>query len=162
MFTQWPIDANLDHQAASILTFRAWLAARGRFELYYYEVALGMQTMGFHPTDHINIFAVRERKKAALCIEALLRQSRSLAARFALKLGSTVTMTSVLATPRSSNPPLLFSITYRTPPNWVLVTGQNPSGSRYLRCGPQQSPAARSCACGHILTRTGSPQVRKG
>jgi LmbE family N-acetylglucosaminyl deacetylase len=66
VFTQWPIDGNLDHQAASILTFRAWLAARGRFELYYYEVALGMQTMGFHPTDYVNIFAVREKKKAAL------------------------------------------------------------------------------------------------
>jgi LmbE family N-acetylglucosaminyl deacetylase len=66
VFTQWPIDANLDHQAASILTFRAWLAARGRFELYYYEVALGTQTMGFHPTDYVNVFAVREKKKAAL------------------------------------------------------------------------------------------------
>jgi len=66
VFTQWPIDGNLDHQAASTLTFRAWLAARGRFELYYYEVALGMQTMGFHPTDYVNISAVRDKKKAAL------------------------------------------------------------------------------------------------
>src|ERR1035438_2238048 len=59
-------------------------------------------------------------------IEALLRQSRSLAARFALKLGSTVTMTSVLATPKSGHPPLLFSITYRTPQQRVLVTVRNP------------------------------------
>ena len=66
VFTQWPIDSHLDHQAASILTFRAWLAARGRFELYYYEVDLGAQTMGFHPTDYIDITAVREKKKAAL------------------------------------------------------------------------------------------------
>ena len=40
VFTQWPIDTHPDHQAASILAFRAWLAARGRFELYYYEVDL--------------------------------------------------------------------------------------------------------------------------
>jgi LmbE family N-acetylglucosaminyl deacetylase len=66
VFTQWPIDTHLDHQAASILTFRAWLAARGRFELYYYEVDLGAQTMGFHPSDYIDIGAVREKKKAAL------------------------------------------------------------------------------------------------
>ncbi|MGA2593067.1 MAG: PIG-L deacetylase family protein [Bryobacteraceae bacterium] len=66
VFTQWPIDSHMDHQAASILTFRAWLAARGRFELYYYEVDLGAQTMGFHPTDYIDITAVRDKKKAAL------------------------------------------------------------------------------------------------
>jgi LmbE family N-acetylglucosaminyl deacetylase len=65
-FTQWPIDTHFDHQAASILSFRAWLAGRGRFELYYYEVDLGAQTMGFHPTDYIDIGAVREKKKAAL------------------------------------------------------------------------------------------------
>jgi len=66
VFTQWPIDSHLDHQAAGILTFRAWLAARGRFALYYYEVDLGAQTMGFHPTDYVDITAVREKKKAAL------------------------------------------------------------------------------------------------
>ena len=66
VFTQWPIDTHLDHQAAATLTFRAWLAARGRFELYYYEVDLGAQTMGFHPTDYVDVSAVREKKKAAL------------------------------------------------------------------------------------------------
>ncbi len=66
LFTQWPIDSHPDHQAASILSYRAWLAARGRFQLYYYEVDLGDQTMGFHPTDYIDITGVREEKKAAL------------------------------------------------------------------------------------------------
>jgi len=66
VFTQWPIDSHLDHQAASTLTFRAWLAAGRSFELYYYEVNLGSQTMGFHPTDYVDITAVREKKKAAL------------------------------------------------------------------------------------------------
>jgi LmbE family N-acetylglucosaminyl deacetylase len=66
VFTQWPIDTHMDHQAASTLTFRAWLSAHGRFELYYYEVDLGAQTMGFHPTDYINITEFRDKKKAAL------------------------------------------------------------------------------------------------
>jgi LmbE family N-acetylglucosaminyl deacetylase len=66
VFTQWPIDAHLDHQAAATLSFRAWLVARGRFELYYYEVDLGAQTMGFHPTDYVDVSGVREQKKAAL------------------------------------------------------------------------------------------------
>ena len=66
VFTQWPIDTHLDHQAAGTLAFRAWVAAGRGFELYYYEVDLGSQTMGFHPTDYVDITAVREQKKAAL------------------------------------------------------------------------------------------------
>jgi LmbE family N-acetylglucosaminyl deacetylase len=66
VFTQWPIDTHLDHQAASTLTFRAWLAGRRAFDLYYYEVNAGSQTMSFHPTDYVDITPVREKKKAAL------------------------------------------------------------------------------------------------
>ena len=66
IFTQWPIDTHPDHQAASALAFRAWLAGGRRSQLYYYEVDLGSQTMGFHPTDYADITAVREKKKAAL------------------------------------------------------------------------------------------------
>ena len=66
LLAHWPIDSHLDHQAASTLAFRAWRAGRGRFDLYYYEVELGTQTMGFHPTDYVDITEVREKKKAAL------------------------------------------------------------------------------------------------
>jgi LmbE family N-acetylglucosaminyl deacetylase len=66
VFTQWPIDTHPDHQAASLLTYRAWLSLGRRFDLYYYEVDLGAQTMGFHPTDYVDIGAVREKKKTAL------------------------------------------------------------------------------------------------
>jgi len=66
VLTQWPIDTHTDHQAASILTFRAWQAGGRRFEMFYYEVNLGSQTMGFHPTAYVDITSVRERKKAAL------------------------------------------------------------------------------------------------
>ena len=66
VLTQWPIDTHLDHQAASTLTFRAWLAGGRRFDLFYYEVNSGSQTMAFHPTDYVDITAVREKKKTAL------------------------------------------------------------------------------------------------
>lgn len=66
VFTQWPIDTHPDHQAASLLTYRAWLASGRRFDLYYYEVDLGAQTMNFHPTDYVDITPVREKKKSAL------------------------------------------------------------------------------------------------
>jgi len=66
LFTQWPIDTHMDHQAASTLAYRAWLAARRAFELYYYEVDFGSQTMSFHPTDFVDITTVRQKKKAAL------------------------------------------------------------------------------------------------
>ena len=66
VLTQWPIDTHLDHQAASTLTYRAWLASRRNFALYYYEVNLGSQTMGFHPTEYVDITPYREKKKAAL------------------------------------------------------------------------------------------------
>src|ERR1035441_5658231 len=49
VFTQWPIDTHLDHQAASTLTFRAWLSAERSFELYYHEGASRLQTLGFSP-----------------------------------------------------------------------------------------------------------------
>jgi LmbE family N-acetylglucosaminyl deacetylase len=66
VFAHWPIDTHMDHQAASLLTFRAWVAAGQGFEVYYYEVDLGSQTLNFHPTDYVDITSVREKKKSAL------------------------------------------------------------------------------------------------
>ncbi|MBZ5584644.1 MAG: PIG-L family deacetylase [Acidobacteriia bacterium] len=66
LLAHWPLDTHKDHQVASLLAYRAWLAARPRFGLYFFEVDLGSQTMGFHPTDYVDITAVREKKKAAL------------------------------------------------------------------------------------------------
>lgn len=66
LLTQWPLDTHPDHEAASLLAYRAWLATRPRYGLYYYEVDLGSQTMGFHPTDYVDITRTREKKKAAL------------------------------------------------------------------------------------------------
>lgn len=67
LFTHWPIDTHPDHQAASLLTLRAYLASpRGRSSLFFFEVDTGAQTMGFLPTAFADITSIREKKKAAL------------------------------------------------------------------------------------------------
>jgi len=66
VFTHWPLDTHLDHQIASLLTVRAWLARSRRFPLYFFEVDLGAQTMGFAPTQYVDIAKSRETKKRAL------------------------------------------------------------------------------------------------
>jgi LmbE family N-acetylglucosaminyl deacetylase len=66
VFTHWPIDTHMDHQVASLLTFRAYVATSRRFPVYLFEVNTGSQTMGFTPTQYVDITGVREKKKAAL------------------------------------------------------------------------------------------------
>ena len=66
VFTHWPIDTHFDHQAASMLTIRAYLAARPRWLLYFFEVNSGSQTLGFMPTAYVHITATRDKKKQAL------------------------------------------------------------------------------------------------
>ena len=66
VFTQWPIDSHRDHQAASILTMQAQLRTRKKFQIYFYEVCAGQQTMTFHPTDYVDITLHQETKRKAL------------------------------------------------------------------------------------------------
>jgi LmbE family N-acetylglucosaminyl deacetylase len=66
VFTHWPIDTHIDHQIAGLLTYRAWVAASRKFQLYFMEVDLGAQTQNFKPTDYVDITGVREKKKAAV------------------------------------------------------------------------------------------------
>ena len=66
VFTHWPIDTHPDHEAASLLTIRAWVAGNRRFPLYLFEVNTGSQTLGFTPTQYVDIAETREKKKAAL------------------------------------------------------------------------------------------------
>ena len=66
VFTHWPIDTHMDHQVASFLTMRAWVARSRRFPIYFFEVDLGAQTMGFSPTQYVDIAKSRETKKTAL------------------------------------------------------------------------------------------------
>lgn len=66
VFAQWPVDSHPDHQVGSLLTMRAYFAAKPKFVVYFYEVNSGFQSMGFNPTHYVDITAVREKKKAAL------------------------------------------------------------------------------------------------
>jgi len=65
VFTHWPVDTHMDHQAASILTIRAWMNLRVP-RLYFYEVNSGSQTQGFLPNTYVDISPVVEQKKTAL------------------------------------------------------------------------------------------------
>jgi LmbE family N-acetylglucosaminyl deacetylase len=66
VFTHWPIDTHMDHQVASLLTIRAYVAKSRGFPLYFFEVNAGSQTIGFTPTHYVDITAAREKKKSAL------------------------------------------------------------------------------------------------
>jgi len=66
VFTHWPIDSHKDHQAASLLTIQTWMRSPERFELYFFEVCAGEQTMGFRPTDFVDITDVQQQKRKAV------------------------------------------------------------------------------------------------
>ncbi len=68
VITHWPIDTHRDHRACSNLVYDAWLAGGKRFALYYMEAMTGHQTMGFQPSDHVDIGAVLKRKHDALFV----------------------------------------------------------------------------------------------
>lgn len=66
VFTQWPVDGHPDHQVTGLLPLTAWVRSDRKFHLYFYEVNTGSETMGFTPTDWVDITALRERKKQAM------------------------------------------------------------------------------------------------
>lgn len=66
VFTHWPVDSHKDHQVASLLTIQCWIRAQNKFELYFFEVCTGQQTMMFKPTDYVDISATQEQKKKAV------------------------------------------------------------------------------------------------
>jgi N-acetylglucosamine malate deacetylase 1 len=65
VLTQWPVDTHGDHRACSMLTLDAFLAARRKFALYYYEVDLGSDTQCFRPTDYVDVTATERLKREA-------------------------------------------------------------------------------------------------
>jgi len=68
VFTHWPIDSHKDHQCASLLTIQTWVRAESKFTLYFFEVCAGEQTMGFHPTDFVDITDTQEiKRKSVYC-----------------------------------------------------------------------------------------------
>jgi LmbE family N-acetylglucosaminyl deacetylase len=66
VITHWPIDTHPDHQAASVLTQRAYLNAPRPFRLYFFEVESGHQSLNFVPQVYVDITGTRSKKQAAL------------------------------------------------------------------------------------------------
>ena len=66
VFTHWPIDSHKDHQIASLLTIQCWIRAKKKFDLYFFEVCTGAQSMVFKPTDYVDISEIKEQKKKAV------------------------------------------------------------------------------------------------
>jgi N-acetylglucosamine malate deacetylase 1 len=66
VFTHWPIDSHKDHQIASLLTIQCWIRAEKKFDLYFFEVCTGEQSMVFKPTDYVDISETKDQKKRAV------------------------------------------------------------------------------------------------
>jgi LmbE family N-acetylglucosaminyl deacetylase len=66
VFTHWPIDSHKDHQITSLLTIQCWIRTAIKFDLYFFEVCTGEQTLVFRPTDYVDITDVQEQKRKSL------------------------------------------------------------------------------------------------
>ena len=66
VFTHWPIDSHKDHQAASLLTIQSWVRLNKSFDLYFFEVCSGSQTMGFRPDIYVDISSTQQQKRKAV------------------------------------------------------------------------------------------------
>ena len=66
VFTHWPVDSHKDHQIASLLMIQTWVRSSHKYPLYFFEVCTGEQTMGFKPTDYVDITETQEQKRKAV------------------------------------------------------------------------------------------------
>lgn len=64
VLAHWPADSHTDHQACGILALRT-LIENPIFQLYFYEVLTGIQTMNFVPTHYVDITKNRGNKVRA-------------------------------------------------------------------------------------------------
>ena len=63
--THWPLDTHPNHHAVSSLVWQCY-QRKGGWNLYFFEVMTGQQTIAFKPELYLDIEAVREVKKRAL------------------------------------------------------------------------------------------------
>lgn len=70
LLAHWPIDTHPDHQVASLLAVQARLRLGNSFDLYFYEVCTGAQSMTFQPTDYVDISSVQAAKREAVFCHA--------------------------------------------------------------------------------------------
>jgi N-acetylglucosamine malate deacetylase 1 len=64
----WPLDVHSDHQASGMLAWRVFLERESAFSLFFYETSNSPHTVsvGFVPTDYVDISGAMERKREAL------------------------------------------------------------------------------------------------
>lgn len=65
VLTHWPVDTHPDHEAISTLVWRSY-KRQGGWNLYYFEVNAGAQTMAFTPNIFVDVEDVRDQKLQAL------------------------------------------------------------------------------------------------
>jgi len=65
VLTHWPIDNHADHRAITNLTYNAWQKLGKKFDLYYYEVSDGEDTLQFSPNRFVDITETEAQKRAA-------------------------------------------------------------------------------------------------
>lgn len=70
--THWPLDMHSNHHVASSLVWQCY-ERQGRWNLYFFEVMTGSQTLGFRPELYLDLAPVLEKKKA--CLEAHTSQN---------------------------------------------------------------------------------------
>jgi acyl-CoA thioesterase I len=65
----WTLDVHPDHQAASLLAWRAFQDKRLAFALYFYETANGPHTTSarFVPTEYVDVTETFAKKREATC-----------------------------------------------------------------------------------------------
>ncbi len=63
--THWPLDTHPNHHAVSSLVWQSY-KRQGGWNLYFFEVMTGDQTLGFEPRLYLDIAPWRDAKKRAL------------------------------------------------------------------------------------------------
>ena len=70
--THWPLDMHPNHHVASSLIWQCYQREDG-WNLYFFEVMTGSQTLAFHPELYLDLAPVLEKKKA--CLDAHVSQN---------------------------------------------------------------------------------------
>jgi N-acetylglucosamine malate deacetylase 1 len=72
VITHWPLDMHPNHHVASSLIWQCY-QRQGGWNLYFFEVMTGSQTLAFHPDLYLDLAPVFEKKKA--CLDAHTSQN---------------------------------------------------------------------------------------
>jgi len=68
VLTQWPIDTHSDHQVVGVLPIRLYVYDNEAFDLGFYEVYTGVQTLSFTPNRRVDISGYWNQKvESVLC-----------------------------------------------------------------------------------------------